>query len=119
MPATVVTLNGLYDTITATDLDGNGVDDLVLYRRSSAVDYVSFGTGDRALHLVQMSVSGDHQLLRGDFTGSAAGDVLWVDLGTPADALLDRGVTRRWGPGSRAVTRGVPGARGVAVGTRR
>lgn len=87
MPATAVTLNGVYDTITATDLDGNGVDDLVLYRRSSAVDYVSFGTGDRALHLVQMSVSGDHQLLRGDFTGSAAGDVLWVDLGAPADAL--------------------------------
>lgn len=74
-------------TIAATDLDGDGADDLLVHGPGSAPDEVLRGSGRRTFSHASTTIRGDYVLVTGDFNGSGEDSVLFYAAGGAADYL--------------------------------
>jgi len=77
---------GTYE-IAVGNFDGDGEDDVLMYREGSGNDYVQYGRSIRGWDQVTHSVTGTYDPVTGDFDGDGEDDIFWYAPGSAADKL--------------------------------
>ncbi len=85
-------VNGRYRPV-ATDLDCDGLDDLLWYGPGAKADYLARGGANRRFRTTPVTMGGDLVPIGGDFDGDGCGDVLWYGAGTRPDSVWWGGTT--------------------------
>ncbi len=81
-------IEGSYARPFACDVNGDALDDLILYAPGPAGDLLRLGTPDGAFRRgPSISILGSYTPIAGDFDGDGACDVFWYGPGAALDAL--------------------------------
>src|SRR3546814_4429803 len=68
------------------ELDGDGVDDVVLYAPGGAPDRIYRGLIDRTMAALPLAVDGNHEVLVGDYDADGRDDIFWYGKGSRDDS---------------------------------